>query len=71
MSNFWDSIGQSKLNNRANSKPNLMQFIMQNKGKTLDQMAVEYGLNITQDDINRILPEANKLLNSLSSLGLK
>lgn len=68
MPNFWDGIGQSNRLNRSNNKPNLLQFIAQNKGKTLDQMAVEYGLNITQEDINRILPQAQKIL---SSLGLK
>ena len=68
MPNFCFFFGQSNRLNRSNSKPNLLQFIAQNKGKTLDQMAVEYGLNITQEDINRILPQAQKIL---SSLGLK
>ena len=68
MANFWDNIGQNNVNNfqRQNvGKPNLLQFISQNRGKTLDQMLREYNINVTEEEINAILPEAKKLLNSL------
>jgi hypothetical protein len=72
MANFWDNIGQNNINNfqqnskqNFNGKPNLLQFIAQNRGKTLDQMLREYNLNVSEEDIQAILPEAKKLLDSL------
>ena len=75
MANFWDNISQNNINNYSqnlnknnNAKPNLLQFIAQNRGKTLDQMLREYNLNVSEEDIQAILPEAKKLFDSL---GLK
>lgn len=71
MANFWDNIGQNNYaqNSRQNmSKPNLLQFIAQNRGKSLDQMLKEYNLNVSEEDIKAILPEAKKIFDSL---GLK
>ena len=68
MANFWDNISQNNINNFQQQnvgRPNLLQFISQNRGKTLDQMLREYNINVSEEEINAILPEAKKLLNSL------
>ena len=66
MPNFWDNISQNNINNYNKQQPNLMQFIAQNRGKTLDQMLREYNLtNITEDDIKRTIPQAQQLLRQL------
>lgn len=76
MSNFWDNISQNNINNyrpqQNMQRPNLLQFIIQNKGKTLNQMLKEYNLtNISEEEINNILPEAKNMLNSLNLKNLK
>lgn len=72
MPNFWDNISQNNkpynVGYNQNQNPNLRQFIAQNQGKTLDQMLNEYNLNVTEDDIKRVLPQAKQIL---SLLGLK
>lgn len=68
MANFWDNISQNNINNFQQQnvgRPNLLQFISQNRGKTLDQMLREYNINVSEEEISAILPEAKKLLNSL------
>ena len=69
MANFWDNIGQNKIpynvGYNQNQKPNLLQFIAQNKGKTLDQMLREYNLNVTEEDIEKAIPQAQELLRQL------
>ena len=68
MANFWDNISQNNINNFQQQnvgRPNLLQFISQNRGKTLNQMLREYNINVSEEEINAILPEAKKLLNSL------
>ena len=68
MANFWDNISQNNINNFQQQnvgRPNLLQFISQNRGKTLDQMLREYNINVSEEEINAILPEAKKILNSL------
>lgn len=72
MANFWDNISQTNQSNRFQNsrqgnmqRPNLLQFIAQNKGKSLDQMLKEYNLNVSEEDIKAILPEAKKLFEGL------
>ena len=72
MPNFWDSVSQNNINNRPlfnnnvqQQNPNLLQFISQNKGKTLDQMLKEYNIDATEDDIKRVLPQAKEFLRKL------
>lgn len=69
MPNFWDEyISQNNIprnNTRQIQRPSLSQFIAQNRGKTLDQMLKEYNINVTEEEIEKLIPQAQKLLNSL------
>ena len=65
MPNFWDNISQNNRNNYNQQQPNILQFIAQNRGKTLDQMLREYNLNVSEEDIKRVIPQAEQLLRQL------